>query len=83
MGKYIIKYEREGCIGAAVCAAVDPDRWVISNEDGKADLKNAIKNGGNFELEVDELSEQAIEAAKGCPVVVIKIFEKATGKQIV
>lgn len=83
MGKYVIKYEREGCIGAAVCAAVDPDHWEISNVDGKADLRQAVRNGGNFELEVNDINEHAIEAAKGCPVVVIKIFEKETGRQIV
>mgnify|MGYP001584869442 FL=1 len=38
--KYMIELDREGCIGAAACVAVDPDNWAIV-EDGKVDLKDS------------------------------------------
>ena len=71
--KYIIEYEREGCIGAAACCAVSPENWVM-NQDGKADLMHT-------EIGDDRLQEN-IEAAEVCPVRVIKIKEKKTGKQL-
>lgn len=71
--KYDIEYDREGCIGAAACCAVSPENWVM-NQDGKADLLH--KDIGD-----DRLKEN-IEAAEVCPVRVIKLKEKKTGKQL-
>ena len=84
MGKFIIEYDRKGCIGAGVCAAVDPKHWVM-NKDGKADLINGKEvSEGKWELEIDESElETAKMAAEGCPAVVIHIKNKDTGEQIV
>ncbi len=84
MTKFIIQYDRNGCIGAGVCAAVAPDHWVM-NQDGKADLVNAKQvSDGQFELEIDEKDlEINKQAAEGCPAVVIKIVNKETGEKIV
>ena len=71
--KYKINYDREGCIGAAACCAVAPENWVM-HEDGKADVLHT-------EIGDDKLKEN-IEAAEVCPVRVIKILEKKTGKQL-
>jgi ferredoxin len=71
--KYKIEYDREGCIGAAACCAVSPDNWVM-NEDGKADLLQK-------EIGEDRL-EETKESAEVCPVRVILVKEKATGKQL-
>ena len=83
--KYLIEYDRESCIGAAACAAVQPDEWTIV-DDGKADFKNSEKNSktGFFIKEIDE-SELAKykESAEVCPVVVIHIIDKETGKKII
>ena len=82
MAKIKIIYDREGCIGAGVCAALAPDEWVM-NDDGKADLKGAKKNGeGKFEMEIDEAAlERNIQAAEGCPVIVIHL-QKENGEKI-
>ncbi|NQU98956.1 ferredoxin [Candidatus Woesearchaeota archaeon] len=74
MAKYRITYDRDACIGAAACAALDPKRFEM-NVDGKADLKGGKEvKPGLWVLEVDSLGE-AQEAADGCPVDVIKVEE--------
>ena len=69
--KYKIEFDREACIGAAACCAVAPEQWVM-REDGKPDLIYP-------EIGDDKLKEN-IEAAEVCPVRVIKIIDKKTGK---
>lgn len=72
--KYIVEFDREGCIGAAACVAVCPDNWEMQ-DDGKPNLLRR-------EIDEDEL-EQNKQAAEACPVNVIKIFDKETGDQII
>ena len=83
--KYRVELDREGCIGAAACVAVDPDNWQIV-EDGKVDLKNSTQDNTTklFVREIDE-SELAKwkEAAESCPVTVIHIVDLETGKRII
>ncbi len=83
--KYRVELDREGCIGAAACVAVDPENWMIV-EDGKVDLKNSIQDKKTlfFTREIDE-SELAKwkEAAESCPVTVIHIVDLSTGKRII
>jgi len=82
MGKYKIEYDRNSCIGAAVCAAVDEKFWEI-NADGKADLKGGNKDGDIFVVEIEEEDiENMKAAAEGCPVNVIKITNKETGEKV-
>ena len=85
MGRYKVEYDREGCIGVAACAAVDPDNWEIV-EDGKADLKGGKDNPETkmSEIEIDEDQLEIFkEAAESCPVNVIHIIDKQTGKRII
>lgn len=83
--KYRVELDREGCIGAAACVAVDPDNWQIV-EDGKVDLKNSTQDEKTkfFVREIDE-SEllKWKEAAEACPVTVIHIVDLETGKRII
>ena len=45
---FTIIYERKGCIGAGVCAAIADKHWVM-NEDGKADLVDSKNDAeGNW-----------------------------------
>ena len=75
-GRFEILYDREGCIGAASCVAVDPINWKLNDADGKADyVKKTIDS--------QEELKRAIEAAESCPVVVIHIMDKKTGKNII
>ena len=89
---YKIVFERKSCIGAAACAAISPDFWVM-NEDGKADLVGAgVDADGNQVLIVKEsqmskdmktVLDSNKDAAEVCPVQVIKIFDNETGERIV
>jgi ferredoxin len=83
MGKYKIVYDREGCIGAGVCAALAEKEWVMA-DDGKADLTEAQKEG---EMDIKEIDEEDLEAnkqaAEGCPANVIHIINKETGEKII
>jgi|FLOH01.1.fsa_nt_gi ferredoxin len=83
MAKYRIIYDRDACIGAAACAALDPERWEM-NEDGKADLLKGTDNGdGTWTLELDELPAEVKEGAEGCPVSAIKIKDLEKDEDIV
>ena len=79
MKKVKITFDRENCIGAANCSAVDPTRWKMT-KDGKADLQKAVKDPKSgkwvLELEVDEDELKNIkEGALSCPVQVIEVKE--------
>ena len=82
MAKFKIFYDREGCIGAAACAAVS-GRWKIVG-DGKADLVDSKQDkDGWFIAEIDEADlEKETEAARSCPALVIHIKDE-NGNQIV
>ncbi len=83
--KYIIEFDREGCIGAAACVAVQGDQWELV-DDGKADLKDAerINENKTQKKEIDESElEKYKEAAESCPVTVIHIINKETGEKLI
>jgi ferredoxin len=89
---YRIVFDRKNCIGAAACAAVAPEFWVMK-DDGKADLIGAkTDENGNQILIVKEsqLSKEGKnilavnkDAAEVCPVQVIHIYDNETGQKIV
>ncbi|MFH1770050.1 MAG: ferredoxin [archaeon] len=82
MAKFKIIYDRDACIGAAACAALDPKLFKM-NADGKADLIGGKEvKPGLFELEVNNLGE-AKDAAQSCPVNVIKIKDLENKKDLV
>lgn len=80
---YRIVYDRSGCIGAGTCEALDPEDFELV-EDGLADLKEGEEVSDDvWEKEVPENREEAaLEAARGCPVNVIKIIDTDTGEQL-
>lgn len=83
MGKFKVEYNRSGCIGAAVCAAVDEKHWEISS-DGKADLHGSSQDGDVFVTEIEEADLESMKAAaEGCPVGVIHIINKETGEKLI
>ncbi len=67
--------DREKCIGAFSCLAVDPEKWKQAN-DSKVDLVGSKKVGAVFvrEISKDEL-ELARAAASSCPVNAIEVKE--------
>jgi len=70
-------YYREDCIGCNSCVENAPEFWEIKKEDGKAVLKDSIKNkNGVCIREIDTLGISENElAAKDCPVKIIKILK--------
>ena len=78
MAKFHVVYDRSNCIGAAACAAISPKHWVISDEDGKANLIGGIeRDNGFYEREIDAADyKEVLESAQACPVVVIKIYNQ-------
>jgi len=82
MAKIKITYKRAECIGSGACAAADPKNFIMA-EDAKADLTNSNNIGDDvWEVEMEE-NTAVIEAAKACPVLVIKIKNLDTGEEIV
>ena len=81
MPKYLVKYDREECIGAASCTVFSKRFKIV--KDGKADLKGSKEKDDFFELEIDEKElEEMKEAAQSCPVNVIHIYDEK-GKKII
>ncbi|RME78203.1 ferredoxin [Candidatus Woesearchaeota archaeon] len=73
MARYKIVYDRNGCIGAGACAAVSKN-WKMNDLDNKADFLEA-------EFSEEDL-EHNLDAARMCPVQVIKIINTETGEEV-
>ncbi|MEK6904563.1 MAG: ferredoxin [Nanoarchaeota archaeon] len=83
--KYKVVYDIKDCIGAAVCHYADPETWEIRKPDGKATIKlpKTQKSENQEVVWVDESKlPKLMEAAKGCPVVVIHIYDEEGNKLI-
>ena len=73
MAKFKIVYDRNNCVAAGPCAAVDSKHFSINANDGKADLIGGKEvSPGIFELEVDS-DEDANQAVAVCPAAVISV----------
>ena len=70
-----IAHYRNKCIGCNSCVEQAPDRWKISENDGKSTLLGSKKKGEVFvtEIRMDEL-EANERASRDCPVNIIKIL---------
>ncbi|RJQ21023.1 hypothetical protein C4580_03305 [Candidatus Woesearchaeota archaeon] len=90
--RFRIVFDKKNCIGAAACAAVAPEFWVMK-DDGKADLVgHRVDEDGNQVLVVSETEltpegkrvlDLNKEAAEVCPVQVIHIYDDETGEKII
>ncbi len=78
MTKYKVVYDRANCTGVAACTIVAEKFWQMDSDD-KADLVGATLTGNDiWEREIDENDlPKNQEAARSCPVKVIKIFDEA------
>ena len=73
--KITVSHKRNDCIGCGACTMAAPDNWSMSEEDGKATLKDSEWKGDEFmvgEIDEDQL-EANKEAADSCPVQIIKV----------
>lgn len=86
-GMFVAKivYDRTNCEGFWVCSAMDPDDFEEKREEKKVDLTGAREvSPGLWEKEIPDEGEQfdnAVSAAAGCPVDVIKVID-AEGKVV-
>ncbi len=69
-GKYLVKVDRDKCIGAGPCTAVAPTIFQL-DEENKAVV-----------LSQDELDELKLLAAQSCPVAAITVTNVETGEQV-
>lgn len=70
-----IIHDRPSCIGCGVCAAINPDHWTMSHEDGKSNVVGADEVGTDEVLEIEEV-EKDMEVAEACPVNCIHLYDK-------
>jgi len=69
-----ITLQRAKCIGCNYCCEIAPDRWAMSQKDGKTVLIGSKDKRGFFTVKVGEHEhEKNVEAAKSCPVKIIKV----------
>ncbi len=70
----IINHYRDKCIGCNACVEIAPEQWAMSRKDGKSVLIGArVKKGVYTARFPDEVWEANVQAAKACPVNIIKI----------
>lgn len=79
-GKYMLRHDRESCIGCGACVAMGPENWSMG-DDGKAKLIGAVEKNQVFEKNIDDFDKNKM-IAEGCPVNVIHIFDKS-GKKLI
>lgn len=73
---YIIEYDKNKCIGAASCSVIAPLTFFM-NDENKAELvTDPVPNeeGETLDKDID-----IMDGAQSCPVLAIKILDKATG----
>lgn len=69
----IIHY-RQKCIGCNACVEAAEQRWRMSKKDGKSVLIGAKEKKGIYTVIVNgQEYESNLEAAKNCPVNIIKV----------
>lgn len=70
----VISYNRNKCIGCGYCAELDPGNWAMSKKDGKSNLIKSREHKGHYTLKINDKDlDISINAAKNCPVKVIKL----------
>ena len=73
MAKFKVVLEREECTACESCVEACPASFEMA-DDGFAHVKDSKRVGSNDELDLDGLGCTK-EAAEGCPVNIIHIFE--------
>lgn len=77
--RYKIDHDLPGCISCEACCVVCPENWEMKDIDGKGDIKAVPKSE---KLTEDEFQSN-MDAACSCPVNVIHIIDKETGKKLI
>jgi ferredoxin len=82
---YKIRHDRDNCIGCTACAAICPQFWEMSDEDGKSDVVGGVLGTDGWEeLEISEEDfSKNMDAAGVCPVNVIHLINIGSGEQLI
>ena len=66
--------QRGRCIGCNACVEVAAYRWRMSKKDGRCTLIGGLEKKGFFILNVQDTEEEdALRAARHCPVSIIQV----------
>ena len=69
-----IIFHRKKCIGCNACVEAAPERWRVSQKDGRCNLINGEEKKGIYQAKVNmEEYELNLQAAKNCPVKIIQL----------
>ncbi len=84
MGRYMISFDRENCIGCGNCTIVCPKFYEVLT-DGASSIKGGKTVRKNWQvLKVEKKDYQCnVKAARSCPVNVIHLNDLKTGKKII
>ncbi|MDA0208229.1 MAG: ferredoxin [bacterium] len=85
MQKYKIVVDPDLCIGAASCVTIDPNTFIMNDENKAEVLDHGEAQGGpTYEREIemtDDERETLIMAAESCPTLAIFVYDE-TGEQL-
>jgi ferredoxin len=72
----IITLQREKCIGCNYCSETAPQRWAMSQKDGKCVLVGSVAKKGFYTAKGhdDEFEINRLAASK-CPVKIIRVVK--------
>lgn len=74
----IITHQRDKCIGCNYCVEEAPERWAMSQKDGKSILIDGKDSKGFFTVRVhDDEFLSNYNAAESCPVNIIQVKKLA------
>lgn len=72
-----IIFYRNKCIGCNACVEAAPDRWRVSQKDGRCHLVDGKEKKGIYQAEVSiEEYTLNLQAANNCPVKVIHLKKR-------
>lgn len=70
-----VVHYRDNCIGCGACYELQPERWRMSNRDGKATLLQAEIKKNVHILTIDDIQiPKTKEVVTACPVNIIQLL---------
>ena len=84
MTKFVIEHDRPNCIGCGSCCVIADKFWELDDEGKSKLIKGTRRENGKEMQEIEEKDLEVVkDAAESCPVTVIHLREKETGKELI
>ena len=84
MTKFVIEHDRPNCIGCGSCCVIADKFWELDDEGKSKLIKGTRRENGKEMQEIEEKDLEVVkDAAESCPVNVIHLREKETGKELI